>query len=406
MLNINRVKQDFPIFKHNPSLVYLDSAATSLKPSSVIGKLVEYYQKYPASVGRGIYDIAQRATEEYEATRKIVACFINAEQEEIIFTRNTTESINLLAYTLGEKIIKKNDEIIISIMEHHSNFVPWQQLAIRKKANIRIIDINNQGYLDLSLKKIVNKKTKIVALTYASNVLGTINNIKKITEQIKKINPNTIIIIDAAQAVPHVPINVKKLGIDFLVFSAHKMLGPTGVGILWGKKNRLNKMPPFIFGGNMIREVSIKKTTLESLPYKFEAGTPSIGEIIAFKNAILYFKKIGFKNILEYERKLIKYSMDRFKKEFNDTIKILGPKKIQDRVGVISFTFKNYHPHDIAQILSEQNICVRAGHHCAMPLHTRLKIPASTRISFYIYNTKSDVDKLIIGLKRVNKILN
>lgn len=405
MLNTNKIKQDFPVFGHNPGLVYLDSAATCLKPKGVINALRTYYEKYSANVGRGIYKISQDATKAYEDSRSKVAEFINANPDEIVFTRNTTESLNLLAYSL-EKNIKPCDKIVTSIMEHHSNFIPWQQLAKRRKAQFNIIEIDDKWRLDLSnFEKLITKKTKIVALTYISNVLGTINPIALIIKKIRHINPKTTIIIDAAQAVSHIPINVKSLDADFIAFSAHKMFGPTGVGILWGKKKNLEKLSPFLFGGEMIDQVNIKNTTFKNSPYKFEAGTPSIAEIITFKQALSYIQKIGFENIQKHEQQLTEYAIHKLKKEFKNNIKILGSKNIKQRIAVLTFSFAHYHPHDIAQILDENHICVRSGHHCAMPLHQRLKIPTSTRASFHVYNSKKDVDKLIHGLKKVEKIL-
>ena len=284
MLDIKTIKKQFPIFQNQPGLVYLDSSATSLKPKLMINKLREYYEEYSANVFRGIYPISEKATEEFEETRRLTAKFINANRsEEIVFTRNTTESLNLLAYTLT----KKNDEIVTTIMEHHSNFVPWQILAGKVGAVFKVIDINEEGYLDLesdSIKKIITKKTKIFTLTYVSNVLGTINPIKQIIEEAKKINPKIVVIVDAAQAVPHLKIDVRDLGADFVVFSSHKMLGPTGVGVLWGKEELLREMDPFIYGGEMIDEVSVNRSTFKQPPHKFEAGTPSIGEVIAFKS--------------------------------------------------------------------------------------------------------------------------
>lgn len=405
MLNTNKIKQDFPIFGHNPGIVYLDSAATSLKPKSVIDALCMYYEKNSANVGRGIYKLSQNATQEYEESRQAIADFIGANANEIVFTRNTTESLNLLAYSL-EKTIKPGSEIITSIMEHHSNFVPWQELAKKRKAQLKIIDINDKARLDLlKLKNIISRKTKIVTLTYASNVLGIINPIASIIKKIRQINPKTIIIIDAAQAVSHIPVNVKRLGADFIAFSIHKMFGPTGVGILWGNKKNLEKIPPFLVGGEMIDQVSKKNAALKNAPHKFEAGTPSIASIIATQSVIKYIQKIGLESIQKHEQELLNYALQSLKYEFNNKIKILGPQNIKQRIGVITFLFANYHPHDIAQILDEDNICVRSGHHCAMPLHTRLKLSASTRVSFHIYNSKDDVDALINGLKKVKQVL-
>lgn len=411
------IKKDFPIFDNYPNLVYLDSTATSLKPRVVIDKLIEYYSKYSANIFRGVYQISERATEEYEETRKIVAKFINTQKvEEIVFTRNTTESLNLIAYSLGRKIIGKNDEIITTIMEHHSNFVPWQVLAQETRGVFKVIDINNNGYLDLeknnllkknltALKKIITKKTKIFSLTYVSNVFGTINPVKEIIKIVKEINPKIITIVDAAQATPHLKIDIQDLGCDFLTFSSHKMLGPTGVGVLWGKEDLLKEMFPFMYGGEMISQVYIDKTIFKDPPHKFEAGTPAIGEVIAFKEAVNYINKINIEKIREHEKNLTLKTINRLKSEFADEIKIFGPTNIEDKGGIVAFSFEKYHPHDIASILNEEEICVRAGHHCAMPLHHRLGINGTVRVSFYIYNNQEDVEKLIKGLKKVEKRL-
>ena len=412
MINLKDIKNQFPIFKHQPGLVYLDSTATSLKPKIVIDKINEYYSEYSANVFRGIYPMSEKATAEFEETRGVVSKFINANNSrEIIFTRNATESLNLLAYSLGRKIINPGDEIVTTIMEHHSNFVPWQVLAEEVGATFKIIDIDEDGNLEFKiqnselLKQIITKKTKILTLTYVSNVLGTINPIKEIISIAKSINPNIIAIIDAAQAVPHLKIDVQDLGADFIVFSSHKMLGPTGVGVLWGKEKILKDMYPFMYGGDMIDEVYVDRTTFKDVPHKFEAGTPAIGEVIAFKESIKFLEKIGMNNILEHEKKLTDFAINRLIDTFGQSIKIYGPKKIEDRGGIISFSFDKFHPHDIAQILADQGICVRAGHHCAMPLHTRLKVQATVRASFYIYNDEKDVEKLVEGLKKVKNIL-
>ena len=426
MINAVKIKRDFPIFKHQPDLIYLDSTATSLKPQSVIDKTVEYYSQYSANVFRGLYDISAKATTEYELTRQITAKFINARSSnEIVFTRSTTESINLLAFCLG-KNINKGDEIVTTVMEHHSNFVPWQQLAQEVGADFKVIDIDNEGRLDLNienpkskirnpkqaqspnfkfhLNNVVTKKTKILALTYVSNVLGTINPIKEIIKAAKDINPQVIIVIDAAQAAPHLPIDVQNLGADFLVFSSHKMLGPTGVGVLWGKLPLLNSLMPYNFGGEMIEEVFIKKTTFRSAPHRFEAGTPNIAGVIAFKDAIKYLTNLGMENVRRHELSLGRYALARLNDEFENEIRILGPITPEDRQAVTTFTFNNIHSHDLADMLNSYNICVRAGHHCAMPLHNRLKVTSTSRASFYIYNDEDDVEKLIEGLKKVTKL--
>ncbi|QQG44785.1 MAG: SufS family cysteine desulfurase [Candidatus Roizmanbacteria bacterium] len=402
MINVNQIKKDFPIFQHDPSLVYLDSCATSLKPKQVIDKIVEYYSQYCANIMRGIYKISEKATEEYEDTRKVVAEFINAyKPEEIIFTRNTTESINLVAYALGRQIIDSDSEVITSIMEHHSNFIPWQQLAFENAALLKVIDVDEEGCLKNMdrLEQIVTKKTKILALTYVSNVFGTINPIKEIVRKAKKINPQIITVIDAAQAVPHFKVDVQNLGCDFLAFSSHKMFGPTGVGVLWGRYDLLEKMYPFQYGGEMIEEVTLEKSVFQKPPHKYEAGTPNIADVIAFKEAIFYLKQIGADNVRTHEKNLTYYALKRLNEELLGKIKIFGPRKADDRVGVISFSVSGVHPHDIAQFLDEKNIAIRAGYHCAMPLHFFLNEGATARVSFQVYNSEEDVDKLVEELK-------
>lgn len=422
MLNTDKIKKDFPIFSHYPNLVYLDSTATSLKPKLVLDKINEYYQKYSANIFRGVYSLSEKATIEYEKTREKIASFINGKPEEIIFTRNTTESLNLIAYSLGRKIINKNDEIVITIMEHHSNFVPWQVLSSETGAVLKIINVNDEGELDifekskiknqklkiaiknLKLGDIVSKKTKILSLTYISNVLGTINPIKDIIKQAREINPNIIIVVDAAQAVPHLKIDVRDLGCDFLAFSSHKMLGPTGVGVLWGKYEILQEMYPFNYGGEMISEVFVDKTFFKDSPYKFEAGTPAIAEVIGLGAAVDYLQSIGLEKIAQYEKELVNYAYSLLKSEFSQGIKILGEGNIKNRSGIIAFDFFGIHPHDVASILSQKNICIRSGHHCAQPLHNFYQINASCRASFYLYNDKNDVERLVEGLKEVRKV--
>lgn len=425
MLDVKKIRQDFPIFKTQPRLVYLDSTATSLKPKKVIDKAVEYYKNYSANIFRGVYKISERATQEYEETREIIAKFINAQSErEVIFTRNTTESINLIAYGLGRKIVGRGDQVVTTIVEHHSNFVPWQVLALETGADFIVINTDKQGYLgQIQYKKkgdrfkdqyqkykeffagIINSKTRIFSLTSVSNVLGIINPIKAIVQAVKDLNPNLIVVIDGAQAVPHLKIDVQDLGGDFFAFSSHKILGPTGVGVLWGREDLLKEMFPFQYGGEMIKEVKIKKTSYKEPPYKFEAGTPSIAEVIGLKEAVRYLQNIGYSDLANHEREILAYAFDRLKKEFNDKIKIVGPTDLADRCSIISFNFKDYHPHDVAQLLDEEGIAVRAGHHCAMPLHRHLGLGATVRASFYLYNDKEDVDKLIKGLKKIEKIL-
>ncbi|MDP3974441.1 MAG: SufS family cysteine desulfurase [bacterium] len=403
------IKSHFPIYKGNPKLIYLDSTATTLKPKVVIEKIVEYYSKYSANVKRGIYGLSEKATFEYENARKIVADFINAKPDEIIFTRGTTESLNLLAYSLGRQIIGKNDEVLTTIMEHHSNFVPWQQLCLENEAVFKILDIDENGNLIAdfnTLSKFVNKKTRIATLTYVSNMLGTINPVKRIIKDLKKINKEIIVILDCAQAVPHMKVDVTDLGCDFIAFSGHKMLGPTGIGVLWGRKELLEDMYPFQFGGEMISEVKIDKATFADVPEKFEAGTPPIAQAIGLGEAIKFIEKIGINKIDEQEKKLTEYSVKYLTEVFRNDINIYGPKNTKNRRGIISFNIKNIHPHDLASILNEDNIAVRAGHHCAMPLHTRLGISSSCRVSLYIYNTKQDIDSLIKSLQKAKKLFS
>jgi len=398
MLDTNKIKKDFPIFNNQPKLVYLDSTATSLKPQSVISKLVEYYSDYSANIFRGVYDMSEKATAEYEETRTVVKDFINAPlTEEIIFTRNATESINLFVNGIKD-IFKKGDEIVTTITEHHSNFVPWQQLAKNIQCSFKIISINEEGILEPQLTYEITKKTKILALTYVSNVLGTVNPIKTIIKEAKNISPHIIVLVDGAQAVPHLKVDVTDLGCDAFVFSSHKMLGPTGVGVLWVKKELLETFPPYQFGGDMIRSVAIEETQFADLPHRFEAGTPHIAGVIALKEASHYLQGIGLDAIHSYEVELAQICYDRLTEEFGTKIKIIGPQKRES--GIVAFAVTGLHAHDVAQLLNEDHIAVRAGHHCAMPLHTKLGIEASVRASFYLYNTKEDVEKLIASLHK------
>lgn len=409
---MDTLKKDFPIFKTNPQLVYLDSTATALKPHSVVQKLEEYYTQYSANIFRGVYKISEKATQEYEATRVAVARFLHASRpEEVVFTGNTTGSLNLIAYSLGRQIVDEKSEVVTTIMEHHSNFVPWQVLSQESGSVLKVIDIDENGYLQgtfdkfASLEEVVTKKTKILTLTYVSNVLGTVNPIKEIVSAAKRLNPELIVVVDAAQAVPHMKVDVQDLGADLVAFSSHKMLGPTGVGVLWGKYEILEKMYPFMYGGEMINGVYIDHSEYKLPPHKFEAGTPMIGEVIALRSAVEYLESVGMAAVQAHEQGIVEYAFQRFVAEFGSRLKIYGPQNSIDRGGVLAFTLKGCHPHDVAQILDEENVAIRAGHHCAMPLHTRLGIGASCRASFYVYNTKEDVDSLVTALQKVEKIL-
>lgn len=401
------VRQDFPQLKrkiNGKRLVYLDSSATSLKPRQVISKEAEYYEMYCANVFRGIYRTSEEATAAYEEARGKIARFIGASKvEEIVFTRNTTESINLVAAGIG-KTFQEGDELVMTIMEHHSNFVPWQQRALRKDITYRIWNIDEGGKLDLKdLEKLITRKTKVLAVTAVSNVLGTINPIRRIRRIVKRINPQCLIVVDAAQAVPHMKMDViRDWGADFVAFSSHKMLGPTGVGVLWARMELLEQLPPYQYGGEMIKEVHRDKTVFADPPHKFEAGTPHIAGVIGLGAAVDYLTSLGMENVRKHEEEITDYALKALINVKGVTV--YGPPNAKDRGGVIAFTVKGVHAHDIAQLLDVDNVCIRAGHHCTMPLHEYLHIGATARASFYVYTTKEDVDALITGLEKIKKI--
>lgn len=407
MFNSQQIRKDFPQFVrkiNGKRIVYLDSTATSLKPQSVLDKMNEYYAHYSANVFRGIYTMSEEATAEYEKTREKIAHFINAKIEEIVFTRSTTESINLVAYSWVSPFFDTGDTVVTTIMEHHSNFVPWQQLAKEKGIGFRVWGIEKDGTLNLKeLGKLITRKTKLLTVTAVSNVLGTINPIKLITQSVKKLNPKCLVLVDAAQAVPHMPVDVGEWEADFVAFSSHKMLGPTGVGILWARKELLEEMKPFNYGGEMISEVHVDRTVFKEPPHKFEAGTPDIAGVIGLGAAVDYLTNLGMDNVRKHEEELVEYAIKRFTEL--DELRFVGPNDPKIRCGVFAFTLRGVHPHDIAQILNEDTICVRAGNHCAMPLHEYLGIAATARASFYIYTTKEDIDALIEGLQKVKKLL-
>jgi len=391
---------NFPILNqkiNKKRLVYLDNAATTQKPIEVINAIKEFYEKDNANVHRGLHELSLRSSIQYENAHKSVAEFINANEEEIIFTSGTTESINLLANSF-EQILKPNDEIVVTEMEHHSNFVPWQQLAIRKKLKLKIIPLKKDLSLDLDIaKKLITKKTKIVAITHISNSLGTINPIKEIIINAHK--NNSLTIIDAAQSISHTKINVKNLDCDFLAFSGHKIFAPTGIGVLYGKKHLLEKLQPSKFGGGMIKEVTIKNSTWNDLPWKFEAGTPNISGAIGLQKAIEFVNNIGINNIEKHNQELTKYAISKLKNI--PGITLYTPK---NQGPIISFTLKNIHPHDVSEILNLEGIATRAGNHCTMPLMNKLKIQGTNRISFQIYNTKEDIDILIKAINKVQEV--
>ena len=390
-------KNDFPILK-SKDIVYLDSGATTQKPIQVINAVDEFYKNSNANPHRGAYSLSIEATEIYENTRTKIAKFINARsRDEIIFTKNASESLNLIAYSYGLDNLKEDDEVVISIMEHHSNLVPWQEITKRTKSKLNYMYINDE--FELSDDEIENKitdKTKIVGITHISNVLGTINNIEKIIKYAHK--KGAIVIVDASQSIPHTKIDVEKLDADFLVFSGHKMLAPLGIGILYGKKELLNNMNPFLMGGDMIEYVYEQNTTYAPLPNKFEAGTQNVGGVVGLGAAIDYINNIGYDKIKEIEDIVVNYAICELKKL--DFLELYLTPNIENHSGVISFNIKGVHPHDVASILDSNNVCVRSGNHCAQPLMRFLGIDSTCRASFYFYNTKDDVDKLVESLKK------
>ena len=406
-MHVATLKKDFPILSRtihqDKKIIYLDSAATSQKPSLVIEAMNRYYRFTNANVHRGIHTLAEEATAAYENARKKIARFIGVnDPKEIIFTRNTSESLNLIAKSWGRKNLKKDDLVLISEMEHHSNIVPWYMLRDEIGIEIKFIPITSDGQIDVnSLKSLLALHPKLVSFTHVSNVLGTINPAKTIVQLAH--NAGAIAVIDGAQSVPHIPVNIIDMNADFYAFSAHKMCGPTGIGVLYGKKELLEAMPPFLGGGDMIKKVTFEGYKANSVPYKFEAGTPAIAEAIGFGAAVDYLSLIGMQQIHDHVAKITAYAFKRLSEIKG--LKIIGPDA-EFRSGVLAFTMEGIHPHDIAQLLDSDGIAVRAGHHCAMPLHEKLGLPASTRASLYLYNNESDIDALIHGLSKVKKVFN
>ena len=391
------IKDDFPLLK-NSDICYLDSGATTQKPEYVIKKIDEYYKNYNANPHRGAYSLSVNATSIYEETREKIAKFINAKyREEIIFSKNATESLNLIAYSYGLDSLKAGDEIVLSIMEHHSNLVPWQMVAKKTGATLKYMYINED--FELSKEEIESKitdKTKIVAITHVSNVTGTVNNVESIIKFAHK--KGAIVIVDASQSIPHMKIDVQKVDADFLVFSGHKMLAPLGIGVMYGKREILNKMNPFLMGGDMIEYVYEDKTTFAPLPNKFEAGTQNVEGVIGLGAAIDYIESIGYEKIAEIEKEVVSYAVNELKKL--DFIKLYILTNLSNHSSVISFNIEGIHPHDVASILDNYGVCVRSGNHCAQPLMRYLEIDSTCRASFYLYNTKEDVDRLIEALKK------
>ena len=405
IVNSYELRNDFPIFRrkiNGKELVYLDNASTTQKPYTVIDSITDFYSNYNSNIHRAVYQLAEEATNMYEQSRGKIANFINVRPEEIIFTRNTTESINLIAHSWARTNLKKDDVIVITEIEHHSNIVPWQILCQERGTRLEYVGIDGNGFLDLEymIELISSRKVKLVSLSHMSNVLGTIVPIERI---IKIAHEHDIpVLVDGAQSVPHMPINVKNMDCDFLVFSAHKMLGPTGVGILYAKKEYLDKMAPFMGGGDMIKEVFKFHTNYNDVPYKFEAGTPNIADVVGFSAAIEYLEKIGMENIRKHEIYLTEYALESMSSL--DYITVYGPRDTKYRGGVISFNIADIHPHDLATIMNDHGIAIRSGHHCAQVLMERLDVPATSRASFYIYNIKEEIDKFVNAIKEAGRI--
>ena len=405
-LRLERIRQDFPIL-HRPTsrgkrLVYLDSAATSQKPQSVIDALVEYYSEYNANIHRGVYEIAERATDAFEGARSTVAAFVNAQPQEIVWTRNATEAINLVGYSWGLNNLKAGDAILTTQIEHHSNLVPWQLLAKKTGAELRFIPVDDRGSLILDELDTLLDGVKLVATAHVSNTLGTIVPIELIIERAHAAGAR--VLVDGAQGIPHLAVDVKALDVDFYAFSGHKMLGPTGIGVLYGKRELLEAMPPFLAGGDMIRKVAYDDTSFNELPWKFEAGTSNIADAIALGAAVDYLTGLGMDWVREHERSLVAYALERLRPFEARGLDIYGPKDPAQISGVLSFNFADIHAHDLASILDTDGVCIRAGHHCTMPLMEKMGWPATARASFYVYNGEDDVDALCEALEKAAKV--
>ena len=409
-LNLSAIRADFPILKReirgNNRLIYLDSGATSQKPNSVMAAERDFYENHNAAVHRGAHQLAEEATELYEGARAKVAAFINADIEEVIFTKSATESINAIAYSLGNARagskfhIKPGDRIVVSEMEHHANLIPWQELSARTGAELVWFKVSDNGRLDLSnMDELINERTKIVALTHQSNVLGTIVPLDQVTAKAHSVG--ALFVLDACQSVPHYKVDVKALNVDFIAFSGHKMLGPTGVGILWGKKSLLDEMPPFLTGGSMIETVTMESATYLRAPKRFEAGVPNMAQAIGLGAAVDYLNAIGLDEIHAHEVELTKRALDGL--QSIKGLSVIGPKDLEMRGGVVSFAVEGVHPHDLGQALDQYGIAVRTGHHCAWPLMRRFKTVATTRASFYLYNDFDEIEALVDGVERARK---
>jgi cysteine desulfurase / selenocysteine lyase len=404
MINTTKIRQDFPILNRiidGKKLVYLDNAATSQKPKQVIEAVEEYYYKHNANVHRGIHQLSEEASEMYEESRRVVAEFIGAKADELVFVKNATEGINLVAFAWALNQVKEGDEILTTEMEHHANIVPWQQVAINKGAKLKVVGVTDQGELNMDdYERKLSKKTKLVAVTHVSNTTGVINPIEDIVRMARKVGAKTL--VDSAQGAQHLGVDVEKLKCDFLVIAGHKMMAPMGISGLYINKEIQDQVGPFMTGGGMISEVYKDKSKWADGVEKWEAGTPNVGGAIGLAEAVRYHNKLGLKKIREHEKELTEYALKELKRIKG--VKIVGPEGVEARGGVISFTVDGVHAHDVAEVLNSESIAVRSGHHCTMPLHNRLGLAATTRASFYVYNQKQEVDRLIEGLLKVNKV--
>ncbi len=403
MLNIEAIRKDFPILEreiHGHKLVYFDNAATTQKPIQVINAIVDFYTKHYANIHRGLHTLSQEASELYEEAHEVIARFINAYSwDEVVFCHNTTDAMNMVAYAWGLKNLREGDEIVLTVMDHHSTMLPWRNAARLRGAKIKYVDITNDGYLNYDdLEEKITEKTRVVVFPVMSNVVGTINDVKRIVKLAHEVD--AIVVADGAQSVPHMPTNVRELGIDFLGFSGHKMLGPTGIGVLWGRRDRLEEMMPFKVGGDTIKDVTLDSVVWHDLPWRFEAGTPNIAGGIGLAEAAKYLMRIGMENVRAHEKELVKYTFKRFE-ELGEDIIVYGPRNPDDRGGVIAFNIKDLHHHTVGKALDYFGIAVRTGMHCAHPLHYRLGLKGTVRASYYIYNTKGEIDYFIESLKKI-----
>ena len=401
MLDVERIRDDFPILSrkvHGKPLVYLDNAATSQKPRAVIQALTEYYETYNSNVHRGVHTLSMEATDRYEEAREKVARFINAETpESIIWTRNATESINLVAHSWAESNISEGDEIVVTRLEHHSNLVPWQRIAARNGAVLRFLELTEDGAVDMvGAASVINAKTKLLAVTQVSNSLGTVVPVKELAGMARSVG--AAVLVDGAQSVPHQPVDVEDIGCDFLALSGHKMMGPTGIGALYARREILEQMEPFLHGGEMVLEVSYEDASWNELPMRFEAGTPNIADAIALGAAVDYLTALGMENVREHEKQLTAYALDAFREL--EEVDLFGPMDVDRRGGILSFHSSDVHPHDLGTFLDQEGVAIRTGHHCTMPLMGALGVPATARASLYVYNTEQEVDALVDAVKR------